>query len=88
MIPQDFVTRARTGRIFSVQFIKRSNGTLRKMVCRTNVTKGTKGGSMGYRPEDHNLLSVYDMQAKGFRVIPIDAIVDLKIDGVRYAMEA
>lgn len=82
---QEFVDRAReSGHIFAVEFVKRTDGTIREMLCRTGVTKGTSGGSMGYRPEDHGLLSVYDMQRAGFRSIPVDAILHLSMGGKRY----
>lgn len=85
MTLQEFVDRAReSGHIFGVEFVKRTDGALRSMVCRTGVTKGTHGGSMGYNPADHGLLSVYDMEAKGFRSIPVDAIVRLSMEGTKY----
>lgn len=89
MTLQEFVNRAReSGHIFYVEFVKRTDGSIRKMVCRTGVSKGTKGGSMGYDPTQHGLLSVYDMDAKGFRSIPVDAITHLTMDGVKYAQSA
>lgn len=85
MTLQEFVDRAREkGHIFAVEFVKRADGTVREMVCRTGVTKGTHCGSMGYDPRDHGLLPVYDMKAQGFRSIPVDAIRHLSMDGVRY----
>lgn len=85
---QQFVNRAReSGHIFAVEFVKRTDGSIREMLCRTGVTKGTKGGSMGYDPANHGLLSVYDMQKKGFRSIPVDAIQHLSMDGERYRRE-
>lgn len=85
MTLQEFVDRAREkGHIFAVEFVKRTDGTVREMVCRTGVTKGTHGGSMGYDPRDHGLLPVYDMKAQGFRSIPVDAILHLSMGGQRY----
>lgn len=85
MTLQEFVDRAReSGHIFAVEFVKRTDGTIREMLCRTGVTKGTKGGSMGYKPEDHGLLSVYDMQKQGFRSIPVENVLHLSMNGQRY----
>lgn len=85
MTLQEFVDRAReSGHIFAVEFIKRTDGSIREMLCRTGVTKGTHGGSMGYKPEDHGLLSVYDMQKQGFRSIPVENILHLSMNGQRY----
>lgn len=72
------------GHIFSVEFIKRGDGKPRLMVCRTGVTKDTHGGSMGYDPKNHGLLPVYDMQAKGFRSIPIGSITRVSMGGTKY----
>lgn len=69
------------GKIFAVTFTKRSTGTVRKMVCRTNVRKHLRGGSKAYSPAKHNLLSVFDMQAKAYRSVPLDAITSLKANG-------
>lgn len=85
MTLQEFVDRAReSGHIFAVEFIKRTDGSIREMLCRTGVTKGTHGGSMGYDPKDHGLLSVYDMQKQGFRSIPVENILHLSMGGQRY----
>lgn len=69
------------GAIFSVWFIKRSSGDLRKMVCRLGVKKHLKGGSKAYDPKQHNLLTVFDMEKAGYRSIPVDAIRRLSVHG-------
>ncbi len=69
------------GRTFSIWFIKRTNGELRKMVCRLGVKKHLKGGKKAYSTKAHNLLTVFDMQSKGYRSIPVDAIQRLSVNG-------
>lgn len=72
--------RNSSGRIFAVEFVKRSDGTLRMMNCRTGVSKGVKGvGS--YDAEEHNLIRVFDMHRNAFRTIPVEGIRRIKIDG-------
>ena len=39
---------------------------------------------MKYNPSDYELLTVYDVQAKGYRMINGDTISHLRIDGVEY----
>ena len=76
--------------IFFVEFIKRSDGSLRKMLCRTGVG-GRKDNIKGSTPapwSDHDLLVVFDMQAKGFRSIPVDGIVRISIKGRKYVRSA
>jgi len=65
------------GRFFSVRFIKRSNGAERFMNCRLGVTKHLKGGNKAYDDKAHNLVTVYDLQAEGYRCIPLESIFEL-----------
>lgn len=69
------------GKIFSVDFYKRSDGQLRRMVARTGVHKGLSGDGPAYDADKHNLLTVFDLQKRGYRMIPADAIVKLKAHG-------
>jgi len=69
------------GAIFSVEFIKRSNGELRKMVCRLGVKKHLRGGAKAYDSKQHNLLTVFDMESAGYRSIPVDSIQRLIVNG-------
>lgn len=72
------------GKFFSVKFIKRTNGQTRKMTARLGVTKYLKGGSKPFSDSVHSLITVYDCQAKGYRSIPLDAVIELKVNGVTY----
>ncbi len=69
------------GKIFSVEFIKRSTGELRTMTARLGVRKHLQGGRKVYNPAQHNLLTVFDMDTKGYRSIPVEAIQRLIIGG-------
>ncbi|SFL24154.1 hypothetical protein SAMN05216302_104620 [Nitrosomonas aestuarii] len=69
------------GAIFSVEFIKRSNGELRKIVCRLGVKKLLCGGEKAYDSKQHNLLTVFDMENGGYRSIPVEAIQRLSVNG-------
>lgn len=62
MTLSEFKDATDSGQIFTVEFIKRSNGELRSMTARRGVKKGVKGVGMSYNPADHNLLTVYDMK--------------------------
>jgi hypothetical protein len=67
------------GKIFSVSFIKKDN-TLRKMTCRVGVTKYLKGGELPYDPIAKGLLSVWDMQANGYRMINLKTIQNISLE--------
>lgn len=72
-----------SGKIFSCIFIKK-NGATRKMVCRLGVKKHLKGGTLNYTPAEYNLLSVYDMEQEGYRMINFNTIVAIKVSGKVY----
>ena len=65
------------GKIFTVKFTKK-DGTIRVMNCRLGVTKHLKGGVSTLNPDKY--ITVYDMQAKGYRAISKNDI--LSITGV------
>ena len=76
-----------SGRVFSVSFVKRTNGELRRMICRGRVrskSAGTGADERPYIPEDYNLTTVYDMLKRGFRSIPLDSVVQIKVNGEVY----
>ncbi len=68
------------GRIFRVAFSKRSDGSLRTMNCRIGVHKFLRGGPRSYGPADHNLYIVYDVWRKGYRAIPLERVISLRIN--------
>lgn len=71
------------GKIASVTFIKRTDGSKRRMVCRTGVRVGLTGEGAVYDPEPKNLLLVYDMQKKGYRMIPAENVLEVHARGER-----
>ena len=73
-------------KIFSVVFTKK-DGSDREMVCRLGVTKHLKGGEKSYDSDALNYLTVYDMQAEGYRTINVNTLKKIKVDGVTYDIE-
>jgi hypothetical protein len=71
--------RAAKGKIFSVLFVKK-DGTLRKMVCRTGVTKHLKGGELPYDPIEKGLLGVFDMAKQEYRMINLRTIQSISLE--------
>lgn len=67
------------GKIFSCRFIKRSDGTVRRMVARTGVKIGVTGKGSAYDPEAKGLLTVYDMEKRGFRTIPSENVIEVHV---------
>jgi hypothetical protein len=66
------------GRIFSSVFIKK-DGTHRLMNARTKVTKHLKKDAKPrpYEPSKYNLICVYDMQSKNYRMINVNTLQTL-----------
>lgn len=65
------------GRIFSVVFVKRTDGTKRKMVARFGVKRGLTGRGSPFNPADYDLCIVFDVQRHGYRMIPLDAVEEI-----------
>lgn len=76
------LSTADTGRIFSVSFRKRSDGSERQILARLGVQKGVNGVGLRFSPEDKNLLIVYEMPQGRYRAIPIDGIYSATVDGM------
>jgi hypothetical protein len=72
------------GKIFRATFIKRSTGEVRHLVGRLGVTQYLKGGTMSYNPKDKGLLTVYDIQKKGYRMINIEGLQEVSFGGQVY----
>lgn len=75
------------GKVFSARFIKRTNGEVRDINCRLGVTKHLKGGELKYRPAEKNLVGVFDMQGGEYRMIDIDGLLELQVEGEGFAVE-
>jgi hypothetical protein len=71
------------GRIFTTTYTKKDNST-RVMNCRIGVQKGVTGEGLKYNPNDYNLIPVYDMQSKGYRMINVDTLQSLVINKETY----
>ena len=62
------------GRIFTVTFIKK-NGEQRVMNCRTGVTKHLRGGT---KTTPDSLITVYDVQNRGYRCFDPKTVIKIK----------
>ena len=71
------------GKIFTTIFIKK-NGDVRKMICRTSVSKGVTGKGMAYSPKNRGLRIVYDMRERAFKMINIETMSNINIGGIKY----
>lgn len=73
----------KSGKVFRVDFVKRTTGEARTMVCRFGVKKYLKGGQRSFDAGDKGLFTVYEF-GKGYRSITIDNLLILKTGGIVY----
>jgi hypothetical protein len=83
MTLNEIVALVDKGQIFSAKFTKK-NGEIRDMVCRLKVKKHLKGGELKFDAKARNLLPVFDMQKEAYRMININTLIRLKINGEVY----
>ena len=67
-------------RIIGLGFFKK-DGTFRTGAFRRGVVKGITGEGLKFNPKDYNLITLYDMNAKGYRNVPIDRLKFIKTNG-------
>ena len=77
---------ATNGKIFSAVFTKK-DGEKRKMVCRRGVAKYVKGIGLKFKPEECNLVGVFDMHKKAYRFINIKTLEQIKVKGITYTIK-
>ena len=84
-IPEDIYPLVSDGKVFAVEFIKLSTGRLRKMRCRVGVKSHLKGGRKAYDAKSKGLMTVFDMEAGGYRSIPLEGVQRLTVHGQTYS---
>ena len=77
---------AANGKIFAAVFTKK-NGEKRKMVCRQGVAKYVTGKGLKFKPEERNLIGVFDMHKKAYRFINVETLQSLKVKGKEYKVD-
>ena len=76
------------GLIFNASFIKKDN-TVRTLTGRLKVTKYLKENAkkQPYKPSDYNLQPVYDLKAKGYRMLNFNTLITLSINANKYIIK-
>ena len=72
------------GRIGYARFKKKTTGDIRNMRFRIQVSKGVSGKGLKYNPADKEVIPVYDMQGRDFRMINAPGLEYLAVDGEKY----
>ena len=74
------------GLIFSTTFIKKDN-TIRTLTSRLFIKYKKTGIEPPYKPEDYNLIPLYDMRKKAFRMLNLNTLITLSINKEKYLVE-
>lgn len=72
------------GEVFTCRFIKRTTGEERILTGKLGVTEHLKGGELKYNKKEKGLISVYDLENNGYRMIPVDGILEVTIGEKTY----
>tara|TARA_R110000744_G_scaffold346049_1_gene451536 strand:+ start:900 stop:1175 length:276 start_codon:yes stop_codon:yes gene_type:complete len=74
------------GLIFSTTFIKKDN-TIRTLTSRTGKQYTPTGNKAPYKPQDYNLIALYDMRIKAFRTLNLNTLLTLSINKNKYIIK-
>lgn len=75
------------GKFFTITFKKRTNGNIRVMNARLGVKAYLKGGTLPYDAASKNLLPVFDVNKRKYRVVPLDSISQIKVGNQIYNVQ-
>jgi len=79
--------RETNGQIFSSTFIKKDN-SIRTLTARIGKKyKSKTGREAPYKASNYNLLPVYDMKIKAFRMLNINTLLTLTINKNKYKIK-
>ena len=82
MDKQEIKALVSDGHFFTVEFVKRSTGQLRKL---NGLVKRPKPDSKpAYNFDHHNLIPMWSIKDKGYRAVPIENILWIRAKGKFY----
>ncbi len=73
------------GQFFAVSFVK-ADGTYRDMTCRLHVRKGVKSKGLPYDPSEMDLLPVFDVQKREYRMVNLNTLTRVVCNGQTFAV--
>ena len=74
------------GLIFAATFTKK-DGSSRLMNARLGKKYTPTGKKAPYKPSDYNLIALYDMRKKAFRMLNLNTLITLSINKEKYLVE-
>jgi hypothetical protein len=79
MLDFESIIKDNAGKFLTVTFKKRTNGEIRVMNCQYRPDKHEIARN---KPDKNNLIVVWDLKVKDYRSIPIEAIIEVKVNGL------
>ena len=74
------------GKIFAATFTKKDLSS-RMMLARLGKKYTPTGKKQPYKPEEYNLITLYDMRKKAFRMLNLNTLITLSINKEKYLIE-
>lgn len=74
----------KNGKIITIEFIKRTDGSRRVINCKYGVNKykkGKAGKGAAYSFKENGLISVFDLKDREYKAIPEERILSIKTAG-------
>lgn len=76
------------GRIVGATFFKRTTGELRVMSCRLGVRKYVNGDGLKFNAMSKELLTVFDMNKRSYRMLNLRGLVSVRSNGRVYVSDS
>ena len=86
-VAAQMLVQAKGDTFFTVTFVKRTDGSLRTMNCRKGVKSHLAGGTLGYKPGEKALMSVFDVKSEGYRMVDLNTVTEIKMNGNTFVVE-
>jgi len=74
------------GKIFAATFTKKDLSS-RMMLARLGKKYTPTGKKQPYKPEEYNLITLYDMKIKAFRMLNLNTLLTLSINRTKYIIK-
>jgi hypothetical protein len=82
----DFLSDETDGLIWSAYF-RKTDGSMREMVCRRGVAKALAGGGLRYDARSKGLVPVFDMTKRQYRMVNVGTLVSFNFHGATYIVD-
>ena len=79
--------KSTNGKVYRATIVKRTTNEIRHLTGRLGVSRGVTGAGMKYDPATKNLMTVYDFQKEGYRMINLETLTEVAFQGQVYKLD-